>query len=121
MKAKCPSYECREGAELIGLVSVDGLVEFIEPRLIDPQFVQISHSCEKPPEDRFRFSGKCAEGACSQWQNGRCGLADDIVKLEFEVERLPACPIRNSCRWFSQVGKPACRRCVVMKRGAQTG
>jgi hypothetical protein len=31
--------------------------------------------------------------------------------LPVVVDALPPCTIRNNCRWFSQEGEAACKRC----------
>jgi hypothetical protein len=41
-----------------------------------------------------------------------CRLAQKIVeKLDAVSDMLPACQIRQNCRWWQQEGKAACQRC----------
>lgn len=64
------------------------------------------------PTEVLRFTAPCAEQGCVHFDSNRCQLADRIVaRLPPVVERLPPCAIRRTCRWFSQEGAEACRRC----------
>jgi hypothetical protein len=60
----------------------------------------------------FRFAGRCEEGRCSQYKNGRCSLGQRLVDgIDAVVDALPPCTIRSTCRWFAEQGVPACVRC----------
>lgn len=65
-----------------------------------------------PPTQVFRFAARCEESRCIHFDGARCSLAQRIVeKLEPVVDVLPACLIRPTCRWYSEQGGEACRRC----------
>ncbi len=60
----------------------------------------------------FRFSGKCIESKCKQFDGERCGLGDKISSTITKVTKsLPRCTIRATCRWFSENGRESCFRC----------
>lgn len=71
------------------------------------------------PEARMRFASKCQTSGCSQWTGERCGVIDKVLghldAIQHELDdRLPACPIRATCRWFSQTGARACAACDLV-------
>jgi hypothetical protein len=64
------------------------------------------------PTEVFRLSATCAEHKCPHFDGADCRLATRIVEmLPAVVDTLPPCTIRKDCRWFSQEGGAACRRC----------
>jgi hypothetical protein len=64
------------------------------------------------PTEVFRLSATCAEHRCPHFNGTDCRLAQRIVSmLPPAVETLPPCTIRKDCRWFSQEGGAACKRC----------
>lgn len=64
------------------------------------------------PTHVFRFAGRCEEGRCGQYKDGRCSLGQRIAeRLAPVTQALPSCQIRASCRWYDEVGAAACRRC----------
>jgi len=64
------------------------------------------------PTRVFRYSARCENGRCAQYEDGRCSLARRIVAhLEPVVADLPSCQIRATCRWFKEEGGEACLRC----------
>jgi hypothetical protein len=73
-----------------------------------------------PPERRFRFSSRCVEEDCSQWEDGRCGLIDRVIGCVATADALetpatlPRCGIRASCRWWRQRGASACAVCPLV-------
>jgi hypothetical protein len=120
-KPLCPSSTSTPGAILLGVVLEDGSVGFLEDRLvIDQDFVDRAKQGRRP-EQRFRFSSPCAQGACHQWTGSRCGVIDHVLELASDsqmmlpmMDALPACSIRSDCRWFSQSGAEACRVCLLV-------
>ncbi|MFV0301789.1 MAG: hypothetical protein ACK5IP_13105 [Paracoccus sp. (in: a-proteobacteria)] len=65
-----------------------------------------------PPTLVYRFAAPCVAGKCQHFDGLRCQLAQRIVDgLQPVVDRLPACAIRRTCRWFAQEGGEACSRC----------
>jgi hypothetical protein len=64
------------------------------------------------PIEVFRIAAICVESACRHFDGQNCQLATRIVQiLPVVTEALPACRIRQDCRWFEQEGRPACMRC----------
>ena len=64
------------------------------------------------PTEVFRLAATCAEHKCLHFDGADCQLATRIVQiLPAVVTTLPPCIIRQDCRWYSQEGGAACRRC----------
>jgi hypothetical protein len=64
------------------------------------------------PTEVYRLSATCAEHKCPHFDGADCKLAARIVNiLSAVVDALPPCTIRKDCRWYSQEGGAACRRC----------
>jgi hypothetical protein len=64
------------------------------------------------PTEVFRLAATCAEHRCPHFDGVDCRLATRIVDmLPAAVDSLPPCLIRQDCRWYSQAGEAACRRC----------
>lgn len=64
------------------------------------------------PTRILRFAGKCANGACAQFSNGGCSLGTNILKkMDAVTDKIPACTIRATCRWFAENGPDVCLRC----------
>lgn len=109
--ALCPSADCKENVILIGIVKENGRIQFIsrDKIFIDKEFVHIANLGRKP-EKRFRFADTCMTHGCKQWAEGRCGVIDKAIQLlphEYESSELPACSIRDQCRWYEQLGAKA--------------
>jgi hypothetical protein len=111
----CPSSRCEEGAVLVGVVLSDGRVGYAADRVeIDAEFVRTA-SEGRAPERRFRFASPCARCACSQWTGTRCGVIDRVMDATAGIPgALPACSIRDQCRWFDQSGAEACAVCPLV-------
>lgn len=113
-KKLCPSYNCRDGAILLGVVMRDGRVAFSSDRIVvNQEFVQIARE-GRTPEKRFRFGGQCIQGGCNQWTGERCGVIDKVIETtnaDAGDSNLPECSIRPECRWFYQRGAEACAIC----------
>lgn len=113
---QCPSARMEVGAGILGTFAPDGrLVRFDGGFRVTDSFIVNAATVARPPEQRFRFYGRCVEGACSHWKSERCnvpqlarvlvgGHADELIRLQ-------PCPIRASCRWFAQDGRGACELC----------
>lgn len=112
----CPSTRALPGAHLIGIVGSDGAVQPILPSLrIDQDFIAAA-TPHGPLEQRFRFAGRCIEGACRQWTGSGCGVVERVLgalaaEPEVMARPLPRCAIRATCRWYHQRGAAACRPC----------
>lgn len=113
----CPSSRCEKGNILLGLVRGDGTVGFLgEHMTLSDDFVEIARQGRRP-ERRFRFASTCAQGACRQWKDGRCGVIGEVlgaVPARRRTKRLPQCSIRPQCRWFRQEGEKACAVCPLV-------
>lgn len=112
----CPSSPLNPRASLLGLVRGDGRVDFLgEPLPVSDEFVQISRRGGSVGA-RFRFTGRCMESGCAQWESGekRCQVAARAVQREPAADAAPspACGIRATCRWLAQEGQAACRVCA---------
>jgi hypothetical protein len=116
----CPSALCEEDAILLGIVGSDGRVGYVSPKLtVTAEFVQIALK-GSAPEARFRFAKPCIESDCAHWIGSRCDFIERATSSSQEgVDAnipLPACVIRQSCRWFTQKGSQACSVCPEVIR-----
>ena len=111
----CPSWQCEEGATLLGIVLGDGRVAFAKDHIVvDAAFVEAARE-GRSPEKRFRFSSACRKGGCVQWAEDRCGVIDRVIDRKSGQRReLPECSIRPNCRWHLQSGDDACFVCPVV-------
>jgi len=67
------------------------------------------------PTEVFRLAATCAEGMCPHFDGADCQLAARVVQiLPAVVDFLPPCIIRKECRWYSQEGGAACKRCPAV-------
>lgn len=73
---------------------------------------------ELDPTLVFRYAGRCENARCGQYADGTCGLGKRILEqLPPVVDALPACQVRQTCRWFAERGAEICLRCPqVMTR-----
>lgn len=70
-----------------------------------------------PAADALRIAAPCREDACSHFRDSRCSLITKIVRALPESEpdaSVPACHLRDKCRWWQQEKVAACRRCPVI-------
>lgn len=117
-KKMCPSYVGKVGAQLFGVVNKDGKVQFITPLTVTEEFIQHNDHLEQ----RFRFTGKCVEKGCAQWDNeeSKCSLSKTVQDMGMiKNTTLSFCPIRSRCRWFSQDGNGACFSCNEITRNME--
>lgn len=120
-KATCPSAEPKAGAVLLGVVKQNGEVNLLSQRIeIDETFIETA-SQGRDLGQRFRFASPCAAKGCANWSGHHCMVLDIASQLA-HVEplsqfTLPACSIRDSCRWFMQDGADACRICPKINTG----
>ncbi|MCA0228902.1 MAG: hypothetical protein LCH91_00465 [Bacteroidetes bacterium] len=120
-KAACPSAEPKAGAVLLGVVKQNGEVNLLSQRIeIDETFIETA-SQGRDLGQRFRFASPCAAKGCANWSGHHC-MVLDIARQLAHVEplsqfTLPACSIRDSCRWFMQDGADACRICPKINTG----
>jgi hypothetical protein len=110
----CPSARAEPGNTLYGVVQGEKVARLGTPIELDAAFVA-TVSARGPPEQRFRFAGRCLEGGCAQWQNGGCGVIERVLEARpVEVAGLPRCYLRPSCRWYAQRGAAACAVCDLV-------
>jgi hypothetical protein len=115
MSKLCPSAQPgMDRCSVLGVVQHDGpkpvLVYLKEPVAATPEVLAMAAPLK--PTEVFRLSGTCAEHKCPHFDGADCRLATRVVQiLPPAVDALPPCLIRKECRWYSQEGGAACRRC----------
>ncbi|HMQ59826.1 MAG TPA: hypothetical protein PKE06_04110 [Flavilitoribacter sp.] len=119
----CPSYICKPGAELYGIVNSSGLIDYLKSTIeVDHTFFAVAQK-GREPEKRFRFAGNCAKNGCKHWNktDHQCGLIDQVIEvIDNNIEgTLQPCPIRIKCRWFRQRGGLACAQCSEVIRNLE--
>jgi hypothetical protein len=111
----CPSAQPDwDGAVTFGVVAgtaqapqIVYLKELLEP---NPNLLALTEPVR--PTEVFRFAAACKCSGCRHFEHTQCSLATKLVTLLTPVvDELPACGIRDRCRWFFQEGGAACRRC----------
>lgn len=121
----CPSGPPEPGSAILGFVVAPGQVAYLTPAIpVTPELIESLHADEIPIENRVRFSCECREHQCIQWTvgasaGGRCGLVDRAVEafaIAKDLDDLPACGIRATCRWFAQHKRKACAACPEIVR-----
>lgn len=111
----CPSYRCKPGSGLLGIRQENGRIAILPQILqIDEKFLVKAKENLIPPEQRFRFSNKCIEKGCKQWNGQGCDVVERVAQflnIIPEEEGIPKCSIRGTCRWHLQKGEDACKIC----------
>lgn len=116
----CPSARAEAGNLLFGRVNGDRVERLATPLPVEQGFID-ALAARGPPEQRFRFAGRCVEGACAQWQDGACGVIRRVLaERQVAAESLPACALRPACRWFGQEGAVACAACALVVTDRRT-
>jgi hypothetical protein len=115
MSKLCPSAQPgMDNCRVLGVVDREGpapRIVYLNEILPATDDVLALSGTVKPTEV-FRLSATCAEHKCPHFDGSDCQLATRIVKiLPPVVDALPPCTIRKDCRWFSQEGAAACKRC----------
>ncbi len=129
MSKLCPSAQPgMDNCTVLGVVQQDGpkplLVYLNQHVRATPEVLAMAAPLK--PTEVFRLSATCAEHKCPHFDGTDCRLATRIVQmLPAAVDALPPCSIRKDCRWYSQEGAAACRRCpeittVTYELSAQT-
>lgn len=115
MSKLCPSAQPgMDNCRVLGVVQQDGPAPRIVylNELLPATDDVLALSAPLKPTEVYRLSATCAEHKCPHFDGADCRLATRIVQiLQPVVEALPPCTIRKDCRWFSQEGGAACRRC----------
>lgn len=115
MAKLCPSAQPgMDNCRVLGVVQQDGPT----PRLVYlNEFLPASEeilalASPLKPTEVYRLAATCAEHKCPHFDGADCRLATRVVQiLPAVVDALPPCTIRKDCRWYSQEGGAACRRC----------
>lgn len=111
----CPSSKAKEGAFLLGVRQDDGTVAILPQTLpVGKDTLDHLKNDPVPAEQRFRFTNKCVESGCKQWNGKSCGVSERMLDYLREIPEdsiLPECGIRSQCRWHIQSGSDACKIC----------
>lgn len=121
MNRQAEDYSCPSAQPDMPEARVFGVVlgDVSEPRVaylekgvaVTPEMLE--KAGEVSPTRVLRFAGTCANSACGQFKNGGCRLGKDILQgLKPVADRIPACTIRATCRWFAENGPDICLRCA---------
>jgi hypothetical protein len=110
----CPSALAEPGALLVGVRGADGALAYLTPApVVDLTLLDTARERFGDPRTALRFASPCAQARCPQWNGSGCGVIEAVIADlgEREPQRLPACAIRSTCRWFAQRGRAACAVC----------
>jgi hypothetical protein len=116
----CPSADAQmSGSVIFGIVvgtpEQPQLVHLDRVKPIPPELLTLDSPVK--PSEIFRIAADCSENACKHFDGAKCRLTARIVDgLPTVTDRLPACAIRSTCRWWYQEGKEACFRCQQVVR-----
>jgi hypothetical protein len=115
MSKLCPSAQPgMDSCRVLGVVQREGSapkLEYLNHALAaTPEILAMAAPLK--PTEVFRLAATCAERKCPHFDGEDCRLATRVVRiLPAVVDTLPPCIIRKECRWYSQEGGAACRRC----------
>ena len=115
MAKLCPSAQPgMDNCRVLGVIQQDGprpaLQYLNQPLPATADVLELAKPLK--PTEVFRLSATCAEHKCPHFDGADCRLATRVVQiLPAVVDTLPPCIIRKECRWYSQEGAAACRRC----------
>jgi hypothetical protein len=103
-----------ENCRILGVVQQEGttpMLAYLNQHVpATPQV--LSMAAPLKPTEIFRLAATCAEHQCPHFDGADCRLATRVVQLmPAVVNVLPPCIIRKECRWYSQEGRAACKRC----------
>lgn len=114
-KIMCPSNKAKTGSELLGVRQEDGTVAILPQTLpVDQAFLDKVSMDGIAAEQKFRFTNKCIESGCQQWNGKGCGVVEQVIQFLDHLpvsETIPDCPIRPTCRWYLQKGPSSCKVC----------
>jgi len=119
MSKLCPSAQPgMDNCRVLGVVQIGDTQQGSAPKiaylteLLPATDSVLALAAPLKPTEVFRLSATCAEHKCPHFDGADCRLATRIVQiLPAVVEALPPCTIRKDCRWYSQEGGAACKRC----------
>lgn len=113
----CPSAPAdSEGAKLLGIVlgTADRPEVSYISRDMDIPVAEVLKEIDPAvsPTRVLRFSAKCQNTGCGQFDGQSCRLGRDIAKMMAPADDLPPpCNIRKTCRWYAENGPSVCLRC----------
>lgn len=115
MSKLCPSAQPgMDQCTILGVVEQDGpvpLVAYLNEH-VPATTEALAMAAPLKPTEVFRLAATCAEHQCPHFDGTDCRLATRVVQLmPAVVDTLPPCLIRKECRWYSQEGGAACKRC----------
>jgi hypothetical protein len=115
MQKLCPSAQPgMDQCRVLGVVQRDGpapRLAYLNKHLpATPEVLAMAAPLK--PTEVFRLAAVCAEHKCPHYDGADCRLATRVVQiLPAVVDSLPPCIIRKNCRWYTQEGGAACKRC----------
>jgi hypothetical protein len=116
----CPSARPgMAGGIVFGVVGegAGGHLGYLE-KLVPVTSEVIALSAPADPSEVFRLAAPCAESGCQHFESAHCRLAARVARmLPAVTDRLPACRLRPTCRWWKQEGREACLRCPQIVSG----
>jgi hypothetical protein len=115
MAKLCPSAQPgMDNCRILGVVQQEGptpRLAYLNQHVLATAEV-LALAAPLKPTEVFRLAATCAEHKCPHFDGVDCRLATRVVKMmPAAVDALPPCLIRKECRWYSQEGGAACRRC----------
>ncbi len=112
MSKLCPSAQPdMQNCRVLGVVQPGSTMVYLNEILPATEAV-LAMAAPRKPTEIFRLAATCEESKCSHFDGKDCRLATRIVQgMQEVVDILPPCLIRRECRWYSQEGGAACKRC----------
>lgn len=115
MAKLCPSAQPgMDNCRILGVVQQEGptpMLAYLNQHVPATPDV-LAMAAPLKPTEVFRLAATCAEHKCPHFDGADCRLATRIVQImPAVVDVLPPCLIRKECRWYSQEGGAACKRC----------
>ena len=118
MSKLCPSAQPgMDRCRVLGVVRQEGSTPILEylNRLLPATTEILAMAAPLKPTEVFRLAATCAEHKCPHFDGADCQLATRVVQiLPAIVDALPPCIVRTECRWYSQEGGAACKRCPAI-------
>jgi hypothetical protein len=112
MSKLCPSAQPdMQNCRVLGVVQPGSAMVYLN-EILPATGAVLAMAAPRKPTEIFRLAATCEESKCSHFDGKDCRLATRIVQRMPEVvDILPPCLIRRECRWYSQEGGAACKRC----------
>lgn len=118
MSKLCPSAQPgMDRCRVLGVVRQEGSTPILEylNRFLPATTEILAMAAPLKPTEVFRLAATCAEHKCPHFDGADCQLATRVVQiLPAIADALPPCIIRTECRWYSQEGGAACKRCPAI-------